>query len=376
MAKSDNKALIEFIKLMKKWQRFLKWNIGSFTILALIISLLLPKWYKGEAKILTSGGGLGSLGLSSFVSNLPLGGLSLLPKSDESLKYLAILNSRTVFMKIINKYNLQERYDKPDWEKTFLELQDNTSFEINVDETISISAWDTSPELAADMTNEFVKLLDSLNIQLNVESAGNERKFLEERLEVCNKDLSEAEMKFKKFQEQNGVLEITEQAKAAIATISELEAMIILKETEKRFKNNYLEKGNAELKRLDIEVKEYKNSLRRLKQGEPNGAGESFHIPTNSVPELALQYFRLFRDVEIQNTILKFITQQYEQSKAMEAKQTPTIQVLDWAVPPVYKDYPKRAFIVIGAFIFSCLLSVAGILFLERWRVIKQELDE
>ena len=40
------------------------------------------------------------------------------------------------------------------------------------------------------------------------------------------------------------------------------------------------------------------------------------------------------REVEIQNTLFIFLTQQYEEAKINEAKDTPTIQILDIAVKP------------------------------------------
>ena len=88
-----------------------------------------------------------------------------------------------------------------------------------------------------------------------------------------------------------------------------------------------------------------------------------------------MNYFRLLRDVEVQNLLYKLMTQQYEQARIFEAKKTPIIQVLDWAVPPIYKDRPKRAYIVLGALFFSAFISIFFAAGVERWRRIKAELQ-
>lgn len=374
MSDHENSFWVNFVMLLKKWRRFLIINVSGFTFLALIIAIMLPKWYRAEAKILTSGGEIGALGLSSLVSDLPLKGLGLLPKSDETLRYLAILNSRTLMMGIINKFDLQERYKTPNWERTLKALQQNTSFEVNVDESISIYVWDQEPEVAAQMANSFVQMLDSLNIALRIESAKSNREFLQTRLDENKRELAQTEEHLKDFQEKFGIIEVTAQAKVAIQTISELEAQILLKDTELRYKSNYLAPDHQEIENLKNEIKELKRSLYEIQVGTDGlspTSQPSFLITGKDMPELSMQYFRALRDVEVQNIIYKILTQQFEQARILEAKQTPTLQVLDWAVPPIYKNRPKRSLIVLGAFFFSAVLSIFFILAVEKWRMIK-----
>jgi capsular polysaccharide biosynthesis protein len=59
---------------------------------------------------------------------------------------------------------------------------------------------------------------------------------------------------------------------------------------------------------------------------------------------------------------------QLEQAKIMEAKDMPTISVLDWAVPPTNKFKPKRIYIVVTAMILSFVFSVVYAVVHDRWR--------
>ena len=76
-------------------------------------------------------------------------------------------------------------------------------------------------------------------------------------------------------------------------------------------------------------------------------------LPFNEIPELSVEYIRLYRNVTLQEKILEFILPQYEQAKIQEAKDTPSIQILDKANYPIKKHRPKRALIVI----FYCFLG-------------------
>ena len=82
-------------------------------------------------------------------------------------------------------------------------------------------------------------------------------------------------------------------------------------------------------------------------------------VSFNQVPSLSLHLARLIREVKIQETVFELLTQQYEQYKIEENKDTPTVQVLDKAIPPERRARPKRAFLVVISGILSLFASVA-----------------
>ena len=67
------------------------------------------------------------------------------------------------------------------------------------------------------------------------------------------------------------------------------------------------------------------------------------HPSMITVPDLALQYGRLFRELKVQETLYALLTSQYEQAKITEARDTPTVQVLDAPVP-ADKNIKPRVF--------------------------------
>jgi uncharacterized protein involved in exopolysaccharide biosynthesis len=68
------------------------------------------------------------------------------------------------------------------------------------------------------------------------------------------------------------------------------------------------------------------------------------------VPEFALQYLRLKREVEIQNTVFEMLTSEYEKARIEEARDTPVVQCSTRRRKPNLRSRPKRKiFTLIGA---------------------------
>ena len=67
------------------------------------------------------------------------------------------------------------------------------------------------------------------------------------------------------------------------------------------------------------------------------------------MPQAGIEYIRRIRDVKYNETIFEILARQFEVAKLDEAKQGALIQVVDPAIPPDRKSFPKRALIVIGA---------------------------
>ena len=79
------------------------------------------------------------------------------------------------------------------------------------------------------------------------------------------------------------------------------------------------------------------------------------------------------RDYEIQTRLMEFILPIYEQAKIEEQKEIPVVLVLDKGMPAERKSAPKRAIIVLAAFLISLLLGISYVLILESFQNLKSE---
>ena len=119
--------------------------------------------------------------------------------------------------------------------------------------------------------------------------------------------------------------------------------------------------SSPQFEALSIQVAEYESKLNEIKK---KGMPESPLIPYSNIPEAAINYYRILRDIEINNEILKFVLPLYEQARFEEQKDIPVLQVVDYAVPPPKKAYPPRTILTLSIMIFSIILVKEN----ENWK--------
>jgi tyrosine-protein kinase Etk/Wzc len=368
--------LLESLTILMKYRKgFVRFVIGA-TVLTLIVTLLLPKWYKSTASVFPAEKTemlSGLEGVSSLVRNFSAGrALSSLAGNDEADRYIAILKSSTVLAAVIDKFGLVELYDYADspykMDKTVKELLSNAEFAVEDEGNLTISVLDKDPQRAADMANYFVDMLNRTNTELQVQNARGNRKFIEERYQKNMVDLALAEDSLKAFQQRFGVISMPEQTEASIKAAAEIAGQLALKEVQVGILRRTQSADNPSVAAAQIETEELRSKLAELGGDKGVSAGGMrVLVPFSKVPELGGEYVRHFRDVEIQYKILQFITPMYEQAKVEERRQTPSVLVLDRAMPAERKARPKVILFTLLAFVVSILLAFAGIILRETF---------
>jgi hypothetical protein len=90
----------------------------------------------------------------------------------------------------------------------------------------------------------------------------------------------------------------------------------------------------------------------------------SLPFPTiKNLPLLGAKYADYYRRAKIQETVYELLTEQYELAKVEEAKETPSVKVLDPGRVPERKSFPPRALIIfLGTFVAAAgsLVYVLG----------------
>lgn len=369
-AVEDESSLLHFWLVLRKHRRMI-WSLcAGVMAMVLVISLVMPKIYESTTTLLPQlepreGLGLGSLlaatGAGGAVQGL---GMSLpgMPATPADI-FVAILKSRVMADEVINRFNLVQEYETKTVQETRKELEDATKIVVTKEKAIKITVEATRPELAADMANFYVSTLDRLNQTLSVSKAGQNRKFIERRLAETQASLVKAEEALKEFQTVNKTVAIEEQAKAMIEAAAMIQAQVTAQEVQLQVMSSYLGTDHPELARVRSSIDELKKQLGIMgsgKSGKGTLPGGQIHPSMASVPGLALEYGRLMRDLKVQETLFTLLTSQYEQAKLTEARDTPTVQVLDPAVPAEKKSKPR---ILLNMAVAGILSLVLGILF-------------
>lgn len=347
MSEAEKKTdFLDYLSVLVRWRRFIIINVLCVTVLAVIVSFILPRWYRATASVLPpkESDMFGSLGAASSVLRGLSGTRALrgLGQNEGAYNYFAVLKSRTAMEAVVRRFNLIDVYDISDtsMEKAVKALTENTSFETSDDDNITIQVLDKEPQRAADMANCFVELLNEISIKLGTQEARSNREFIEKRLETAKKDLRDAEDTLQAYQEKSGMIVALDPASPGVSGIAELYGMKAKKEIELGILKRTVSADNMLSQRTELELAELNKKL-------------------STFPGIGIESLRLYRDLVIQQKIIEFLLPMYEQAKVDEHKDVPVLLVLDKAVTPERKVRPQRILIVFlsGTLsLFACVL--------------------
>ena len=372
----ENLSFMDVINILNKWKISIIKNVLYISFITAIFSFILPKTFTASAVLMPPGNQEDVSILNAFSdSELPFGGL-ISKTEEEAMKLIAILKSRTVMETIVKKYNLIEFYKAENIEEALESLADHISLEIEEEGTLSIKAhvstgwlhYDKDElkvrELSTAIANEFVNQLDIVNKRLQTEQAVHQRKFLGERYEKNLMDLVEAEERLKHFKEVHNIISIESQTRTAIESAAALKNQILINEVQKGVVSRKLKSDHPEIIGIEDEITELKSKLYEIEYGKKTveDQGDNIFPVLSKIPQIDADLMRLTREVDIQNTLFIYLTQQYEDAKIQEARNTPTIQLLDPAVVPIKKSSPKRLLMVLIMAIITFIFKLANVL--------------
>jgi tyrosine-protein kinase Etk/Wzc len=379
-SENEKVSLYSYLSILIAYRRFIFLNFLGVCVAVAILSLFLPSWYTASTTLLPprrEGLGLGMGLTSSLAGGLSEFGTSMsLPlMTSPSDVIAAILRSRSVAIAVIKKENLMKTYHTKTEGNALRELFSHTEVKVTPEGLISLSFEDKDRVKAASVANCFVEELDRINRETNTSQAKNARIFIEERLVQTKKDLTEAEENLKEFQEENKAVSLDEQMKASIEGAADLKAQMVAAEIELNVLSKTMSPSHPQIQGLKSKINELKRQLDIWTLGdqkEETSGKKGLDVPFVEVPALSMELARLIREVKIQSAVFELLTNQYEQYKIQETRDTPTIQVLDKAFPPERRSKPKRAFLVGIAGIVSLATSVIFVFGLEYFKKSKE----
>jgi len=299
-----NESRIDWMNILSiLWnsRKFIGIVTGIVTVLAIIISLILPESFKSTAVLLpdtdkskfaSGGGGLSDLAAMAGVN---VGGevsvVKLYPtilKSESVLKTVIYTKYQTKeypdSVNLIQYWKIKDKNPERDYEVALLSLR--TGLDVGMDlktGVLTMSIETDEPQLSADILNNVIFNADKFIRTKRNTNALEQRKWIEARLVEVKADLSKAENVLKEFREKN-----------------------------------------------------------RMVSGSP---------------QLLLDQERLVREVQINSTMYTELKRQYELVKIEEIRTTPIINVLDYGRAAAKKEHPKRSIIVLVSMMLACVGS-------------------
>lgn len=363
----------DYIYVLYKWKRFLFINLIIAGLVTTGLVFLIPNEYKATATIMIPPdnqmglGGLTSLlGGKSSIASAGSRLFGMASTSEDML--LGILNSRTALTDVIKKYNLMKYYEIDDnnMDKVIKAFRGDFSTDPNEFGMIDFSIVNKDPKVSAEIANYLVTLVDSMNIEFSIQRARNNRVFIEKRYLQNVADLKKAEDSLYKFQKKYGIVAVPEQLEVTVKAAAEIESELMKKEMESFFVLQGYGENSPQYQGIQMEINMLKKKVQELKNSPNLGATSNILFPFKDMPNIAIQYLRTYREVEIQQSILEIVMPMYEQAKVEEQKSMPTIMLMDKAVAPELKYRPKRSVLVLGILFLLLFLLIPFIFWGEK----------
>jgi uncharacterized protein involved in exopolysaccharide biosynthesis len=353
--------------------------IAAGAALASLVALLIPSQYASTTRLMppdsASGAGMAILAgltgkMGSAVGSL---GADLLGMNTSADLFAGVLQSRTVQDQLITKFDLRRVYGESRWVDARKELGRQTDISIDHKSGIlTIRVTDHEPKRAAAMAQDYVAQLNDVVTQLNTSSAHRERVFLEARLEQVKGELESAEKDFSQFASKNGAIDIKEQGKAMLEASAMLEGQFVAAQTELQGLRQIYTDQNVRVRAVQARVNELQRQL--LKMGgkrETDGSAPSkedeLYPSLRKLPLLGVTYADLYRRMKVEEAICETLTQQFEIAKVQEAKEVPSVKVLDAAEIPEKKSFPPRTLLVLLGALIAFAFGAAWVKVNDRW---------
>ena len=373
----DEISVLDLLIVLAERKGIILWVTAGFAILSLVISLLLPVRYTATAALLPPqqnnslsaqlASQFGSLG---SMAALATGGSSLLKNPNEM--YVAMFKSRTVEDAMIDHFGLMQEYHKQYLSDTRKMFEHYATVDgSGKDGLIHISVEDHDPRRAAELANGYVDQFRDLSQHLAITEAGQRRLFFEQQLKQANQNLADSEEALKVTEQKTGLIQLDSQTRALIESAAALRAQITAKEVQIQGMQTYEAGENAQLVEAQQELDSLRAQLTKLGGSSENPDG--IIVPKGQMTEASLEYVRRLRDVKYYETIFDILARQFELAKLDEAKEGALIQVVDSAVLPDKKSFPKRTLIVLLATLAGLFVGVLTALVRAAFERIKQD---
>ena len=383
----------EQLRLLWGRRRFF-FRTGAIGLLvSTLVAFMIPKSYTSTTQLMPpdpqSTSGMAMMAAMAAKAGGGLGAVAgdLLGVKSSGALFIGVLRSQTSQDRLIQQFDLKKVYGTRLVMDARTRLDENTSIsEDKKSGIISISVTDHTPQRAAALASAYVDQLNTLVSELSTSSAHREREFLEERLKVAKQDLDDASNQLAQFSSKNNTLDIQQEGKAMLDAAGTIAGEMIVAQSELEGLRQIYTDNNSRVHSLNARVGELRKQLEKLggtqanavggisaspgQTGDPSAgkAGGGLPYPTiRSLPLLGAKYADYYRRAKIQETVFELLTEQYELAKVQEAKETPSVKVLDPARIPEKKSFPPRSVIMFLGTFLTFALSIVWVLGSAHW---------
>jgi uncharacterized protein involved in exopolysaccharide biosynthesis len=339
-------------------------------LLSLLYALSLPNLYTSTTTLMSPDSASSNSNLMSLFSSAgpaaSVGSAALGIKSQGAI-FVGILGSRTVQESVVTRFDLVHHYKKHLIEDACKRLTADTVIREDLKSgIITIKVKADNPVLASKIAQGYVEELDRVVTDHSTSAARRERIFLEGRLKEIKQDLDDSAKALSQFSTKSRTIDIPSQGKAMVDSGLRLQDQMVAARSELAGLQQSYSEDNVRIRAAHARIAELQRQIDKMMGStkEPRlNASDSAYPSVSELPALGLTYSDLDRRMRVEEVLWDALTRQYEAARVQEAKEIPTVRVLDVASVPQHKSGPARSSIVMLGVILSlftvCILVIA-----------------
>ena len=216
--------------------------VGACTLVALVISFLLPKQYESTTLVQTrTAAKMDISGAAAAMAALGVGGGSV---SSPTMNYIELMKTRTVIDPIIDSVYVgaEKKPDAKSFAKSHLDIKNTKGTNL-----IEVTARGKTPEEAQHISQAVVDNFLLMQTDMNQQTQSLLMKFLDERINGTKQEAEEAEDKLAQFSREHKVYSPDEQAKAVVEQMAAYDKEIGKAEVEAASAEASLSAANEKL---------------------------------------------------------------------------------------------------------------------------------
>lgn len=255
----DNIDLSRLFRIMGERKPVIFGIVGVCTVVALVISFVLPKQYESTTLVQTrTATKVDISGAAAAMAMLGVGvGSSV---TSPTMNYIELMKSRTVLEPIIDSMGFEpdERPDTKKFVKKYLDIKNTKGTNL-----IEVTARGYTPEEAQRISQSVVDNFLLMQTDMNQQTQSLLMKFLDERVSGTKQEVEMAEAKLAEFSREHKLYSPSDQAKAVIEQMAAYDKAI----------------GEVEVAATSAQVS---LDVANEKLGEQKSASKSYQISDNA----------------------------------------------------------------------------------------------
>ncbi|HEX7079317.1 MAG TPA: GNVR domain-containing protein, partial [Candidatus Eisenbacteria bacterium] len=243
---------------------------------------------------------------------------------------------------LVDRFDLMKVYRARRRGQAITILQSRSTFRLGESGTVVVRVEDRDPKRAADLANAYAEELDRFNREIRMTKGRRTRLFVEQRLKETQQELADAEEALRRYGERHHAVALSSDQLSAVEGGARLFANQAALEVQLGVARQYASESSAEVRRLRVQLDEVNRLI-------------------GALPDLGLELARLMRTVKIQEQVFSLLSAQYEEARITEARDVPTVEVLDRADPPERRIWPRRGLLTALGFAISAFAATAWV---------------